>query len=191
MILFFINLMVVTIHVLAVKFNMPLALTHHNITEFWGTYLYGNFVHSSTFHLIENLLAFNLIYVLFPVSKPWFSINFGWKILVLFFILNTLINIFEMSSYNAHRPTVFYGISGTSYALFFICSAFWYHHQKIVGILMGIGGICFVIATPYVNQYLDLNLSNTRVAREAHAFGMLISVYGYLFLTKVLRQSYS
>lgn len=191
MILLLINILVVTVHVLAVKLNMPLSLSTAHINDFWGTYLYGNFVHSSTYHLIEDLLAFNLIYVLFPVSKPWFSLNFGWKMLLTLLILNTLINMFEMSSYNGYRPKVFYGISGTNYALYFICSAFWYHHQKIIGILMAVGGICFVIATPYINQYFNQDLAETRVAREAHAFGMIISLYGYHFITKVLRQSYS
>lgn len=191
MILFIINVIIVAIHILATHFNVPLALTHHNINEFWGTYLYGNFVHSSTYHLITNLIAFDLIYILFPISKPWFNLSFGWKILLVFLILNVIINIFEMSSYNAHHPKIYYGISGTTYAIYFICSAFWYHHQKAIGILMAIGGLCFILATPYVNQYLDLNLSNSRVAREAHTFGFLISIYGYHFLTKVLRQSYS
>lgn len=189
MILIFFNLLVITIHLLSAKLGIHLALTTTNAVHNPTVYLYGDFVHVSYYHLITNLLAFNIIYVLFPVENSWNNLKFGLKVLSVYLIINILINIFELSSYNPHHISSYYGISGATYSLYFICAAFWYTHQKIIGILMYIGGILFAFFYSNLVQLLGIDFPEFgRIAKEAHIIGILLSAYGYLALTKIFKQ---
>jgi membrane associated rhomboid family serine protease len=190
---------ILTTHFVGIFSPYPITLTHGHCTNYWSTYIYGDFVHLNTYHLITDAVAFLVIYCLSPLDNIYRTGKYAVGYVLIFLVMNTLINIFVMSRFYPDAPVhIYYGISAAEFTLFFMTGILWLKKKTVYGVCILILG-SLLVSLPFITNglsttgvlgeilnavSLDHNIGH--VAVWAHLTGAVLGIPA-AFMMKVFR----
>jgi hypothetical protein len=143
---------ILTTHFIGIFSPYPISLTQEHCLNFWPTYLYGDFVHMNTYHLVTDAVAFLVIYCLSPVDSIYRTGKYAIGYILIFILMNALINIFVMSRMYPDAPVhVYYGISAAEFTLLFMTGILWMKRKAAYGVTILVLG-SLLISVPFITH---------------------------------------
>ena len=147
---------ILTTHLFGVFSPYPVSLTAAHCHSFWPEYIYGDFVHLSWYHLAVDSVAFVVIYALSPVDSILRTGRYASAYVLIFLVMNALLNWFIMSRFYPDGPvSAYYGISATEFTMLFMVAILWLYRRPVYGgVLLGIS--LLLVMMPFIMMMLFL-----------------------------------
>ncbi len=180
---------ILTTHLFGVFSPYPVSLTAAHCHSFWPEYIYGDFVHLSWYHLAVDSVAFVVIYALSPVDSILRTGRYASAYVLIFLVMNTLLNWFIMSRFYPDGPvSAYYGISATEFTMLFMVAILWLYRRPVYGgVLLGVS--LLLVMMPFIMNgvstagllgsffdFVGVNHSLGRTAVWGHLCGAVLGI---------------